>query len=81
MNGASIAVRLASGGTRELKLSSTAEEGDDAAVAPLFSDAWLGSELWPAAHTLVRCLEEDDWRCRLQEAALVVELGAGVRVR
>jgi len=46
-------------------------------VAPLFSDEWLGSEVWPAARSLVRLLERDEWQARLRGALSVVELGSG----
>jgi predicted nicotinamide N-methyase len=61
--------------SRTLHLS--ADSSTDAA-APIFSEEWLGSELWPAAPALVRVLERPEWRARLQSSAsTVVELGAG----
>jgi hypothetical protein len=50
--------------------------GGDAAVAPLFSDVWLGSAVWPAAHALIEHLEEHRAALRLP-ALSVLELGAG----
>ena len=58
----------------------TLELGTEDSIAPLFSDEWLGSELWPAAHALVRILEGDAWRRRLRESSLVCELGSGTGV-
>ena len=46
-------------------------------IAPLFSEEWLGSELWPAATALVRVLEQEDYQARLRAATLVLELGSG----
>lgn len=43
--------------------------------APIFSDEWLGTELWPAARTLVAYLERE--RRMAARAHRVVELGAG----
>jgi len=46
-------------------------------MAPLFSDEYLASELWPAARALVSVLERRDWRRRLQQSGRVVDLGSG----
>jgi len=51
------------------------DDPTSSAMAPIFSDMWLGTELWPAAHALVALLEER--RPMLAAAAQVLELGAG----
>ncbi|KAL1524116.1 hypothetical protein AB1Y20_019025 [Prymnesium parvum] len=46
--------------------------------APLFSDEWLASEVWPAAGALISAIKRrDDWLSRVRAARLVVELGSG----
>ena len=45
-------------------------------LEPLFSDVWLGTELWPAARALTDTLEQHR-RAELASATLVLELGAG----
>lgn len=67
-----LTVTCAPGSSRVLHLAAGADE-----VAPLFSDEWLGSEVWPAARSLVRLLERDEWQARLRSAETVVELGSG----
>jgi hypothetical protein len=57
-------------------LTLTLECGCDAAVAPLFSDEWLGTAVWPAAHALIAHLEEHHAALRLPSLS-IVELGAG----
>ncbi len=49
----------------------------DSSMAPLFSDEWLGSSLWPAARAMVELLETEEWRSRLAQSIVVCELGAG----
>lgn len=47
------------------------------ALAPLFSETWLGTELWPAARALVAFLEGH--RCSsLSNASLVLECATGI---
>ena len=70
-----LTVHLDATTSRSLVLDSRAGEEDF--VEPLFSDVWLGTEVWPAAVALVRALEVPPWREHLSEARLVVELGAG----
>jgi hypothetical protein len=50
--------------------------GCDGAVAPLFSDEWLGTAVWPAAHVLISHLEERQASLRLP-CLSIIELGAG----
>ena len=53
-----------------------ADGGDE--IAPMFSDVWLGTEVWPAARALVDLLNgSEEWRRQLTVAELVVDLGAG----
>ena len=68
----SFTVRLPNGDTRELEFSLRTSD-----VAPLFSEVWLGTEVWPAAMTLINILEASPWPQRLARARHVVELGAG----
>ena len=49
---------------------------DESSFAPLFSDEWLGTELWPAAKVLAGHLEQQREALGLANL-LVVELGAG----
>lgn len=65
-------VRLPNGDTRELEIGLLSSD-----VAPLFSEVWLGTEIWPAAMTLINILEASPWPQRLARARHVVELGAG----
>ena len=51
------------------------DDPTSSSMAPIFSDTWLGTELWPAARALVALLEER--RTALASAAQVLELGAG----
>ena len=51
------------------------DDPTSSSMAPIFSDTWLGTELWPAARALVAFLEER--RTALASAAQVLELGAG----
>jgi predicted nicotinamide N-methyase len=51
------------------------DDPTSSSMAPIFSDMWLGTELWPAARALVALLEER--RPMLAAAAQVLELGAG----
>ena len=51
-------------------------QGDDD-FAPLFSTEWLGTEIWPAARSLVSLLEASSELRELLQASCVVELGAG----
>jgi len=44
--------------------------------APIFSETWLGTELWPAASALVTYLEQER-RPQVASTSLVLELGAG----
>ena len=57
--------------SRELELGCSST-----AMSPLFSDEWLGTEVWPAAASLVALLQMEPWHRRIQGAA-VIELGAG----
>jgi hypothetical protein len=50
--------------------------GCDGALAPLFSDEWLGTAVWPAAHALIAYLEEQQSALRLPSLT-VIELGSG----
>ena len=45
-------------------------------IEPLFSDVWLGTELWPAARALVSVLEVERLAA-VKSASRVLELGAG----
>lgn len=72
---ATLKVHLDVATVQELHLGSCTTDEEE--MAPLFSDVWLGTEVWPAAAALVRCLETPVWRTRLTEARLIVELGAG----
>ena len=65
----SSAMKLRAGG-RVLEL----DDPTSSSMAPIFSDTWLGTELWPAARALVAFLEER--RTALATAAQVLELGA-----
>jgi hypothetical protein len=47
---------------------------DDGSMEPLFSDVWLGTELWPAARVLIAYLEGEP---AVVEGRGVLELGAG----
>ena len=51
------------------------DDPTSSSMAPIFSDTWLGTELWPAARALVALLEER--RPLLAAATQVLELGAG----
>ena len=51
------------------------DDPTSSSMAPIFSDTWLGTELWPAARALVALLEEQ--RSMLAAATQVLELGAG----
>lgn len=65
--------------SRTLKLGAAAsnDDGDDC-VAPMFSDVWLGTELWPAATVLTNFIDQDaTWRSRLSRARCVIDLGSG----
>jgi len=62
-------MKLRAGG-RVLEL----DDPSSSSMAPIFSDTWLGTELWPAARALVAFLEER--RTALATAAQVLELGA-----
>lgn len=56
-----------------------ADCGADDCIAPLFSDEWLGTAVWPAARVLVDFLEEH--RATLDLPSLsIVELGSGTGV-
>eukprot|EP00966_Prymnesium_polylepis_P119048 2751673-Prymnesium_polylepis.1 len=55
---------------RDIALSTALAE-----PAPLFSDEWLASEVWPAASALIAALEERG--SRLKRANVVLELGSG----
>ena len=44
--------------------------------APIFSDTWLGTELWPAARALVSLLEKRG-KQSLASTSTVLELGSG----
>jgi hypothetical protein len=59
-----------------LTLTLTAADDGDV-VAPLFSDVWLGTEIWPAARVLVDYLKQEEQRRRLTASAVVLELGSG----
>ena len=60
-------------GVHRIPLSTTLSE-----PAPLFSDEWLASEVWPAAGKLISAMEHRPDLCSLIRAArLVVELGSG----
>ena len=50
--------------------------GAGSTLEPLFSDVWLGTELWPAARALVHFMEQQR-REALTSAELVLELGSG----
>ena len=63
-------MKLRAGG-RVLEL----DDPTSSSMAPIFSDTWLGTELWPAARALVAFLEER--RTALASAAQVLELGSG----
>ena len=65
-------VRLSLRGGRTLRI--TVPEGD---VAPIFSDGWLSSELWPAAEALMCTLQEDEWQQWIAQSSHCIELGAG----
>lgn len=67
-------MKLAVGGY-EFMLSTGAASDDE--VAPIFSDEWLGSELWPAAEALISHLQEISAGSQSLTAQRVVELGAG----
>ena len=45
------------------------DDPTSSSMAPIFSDTWLGTELWPAARALVAFLEER--RTTLASAAQV----------
>ena len=62
-------MKLRAGG-RVLEL----DDPSSSSMAPIFSDTWLGTELWPAARALVAFLEER--RTALATVAQVLELGA-----
>ena len=61
----SSAMKLRAGG-RVLEL----DDPTSSSMAPIFSDTWLGTELWPAARALVAFLEER--RTALASAAQVL---------
>lgn len=56
---------------RSLTLDAVSSE-----ITELFSDVWLGTELWPAARALIDTLEKYK-QDALQSSTLVLELGAG----
>ena len=62
-------MKLRAGG-RVLEL----DDPSSSSMAPIFSDTWLGTELWPAARALVAFLEER--RPTLACVAQELELGA-----
>lgn len=66
-------LRLRSGTTLTLECAGS---GCDHALAPLFSDEWLGTAVWPAAHALISYLEEQKSELCLTSLS-VVELGSG----
>jgi len=69
-------VHLDNDSTRILELAPQPDDAD-AEVAPMFSEVWLGTELWPAAKALIHWLEASTWPQRLANTKLCVELGAG----
>ena len=66
-------MRLLLSNGRELSL----QEGQADEVAPLFSDVWLGTEVWPAAMALIRFIEGDAALLATLSCSRVIELGSG----
>jgi hypothetical protein len=66
-------IHLRSGRTVSLQCAAC---GSDSALAPLFSDEWLGTDVWPAARVLIAYLDEQQAALRLPSLS-IVELGSG----
>jgi hypothetical protein len=72
----STSIRLQSGLVIKVEC---ADCGADDCIAPLFSDEWLGTAVWPAARVLVHFLEQHQATLHLPSLS-VVELGSGTGV-
>ena len=55
-------------GSRLLSLGAQDGGGD---LCPLFSDVWLGTEVWPAAHALVALMESPEWQPRIMGSDVI----------